>query len=70
VALPLDNPGTTYPPRSVGVSGTIAHRLCTMAMCNRSVVTAVADDEPTGHGALVVTNVAPNVVTNGVAEVV
>lgn len=57
MALPLDKPVTTHPPRSVGLLGAIAHRLCTMAMWNRSVVTTVADDDPTGNGAAVVTNV-------------
>lgn len=66
MALPLDKPGTTYPPRSVGMPGTIAHGLCTMAMWNRSAATTVADDDPTGNGALVVTNA----VMNGLAEVV
>jgi acyl dehydratase len=66
VALPLDKLGTTYPPRSAGLSATIAHGLCTMAMWSRSVVTTVADDDPTGRGAVVMTNA----VTNGLAEVV
>lgn len=66
MALPLDKLGTTYPPRWVGRPGTIAHGLCTMAMWSRSVVTTVANDDPTGNGAVVMTNV----VTNGLAEVV
>lgn len=66
MALPLDKPGTTYPPRSVGLPGTSAHGLCTMATWSRSVATTVADDDPAGNGAVVVTNV----VTNGLAEVV
>ena len=56
MALPLDKPVTTHPPRSVGLPGTIAHGLCTMAMWNRSVVTTVADDDRTGNGAVVVTD--------------
>ena len=56
MALPLDKPVTTHPPRSVSLPGTIAHGLCTMAMWNGSVVTTVADDDPTGNGAAVVTD--------------